>query len=115
IISLIANPERYHNKRITTVGVARLEAEGHMLYLSPVDAERVNDFNGVWLEFGDEIRLPPSIQRRVAELNRHWVVVDGTFDMNDHGHLGFGTNGAIRKITRIDYLPDPTARDPATE
>jgi hypothetical protein len=110
LIALIANPEKYHGKEVTVVGVARLEPEDHMLYLSPSDAEQLNETNGVWLEFGDVIRLPAPYAQRAPKLNRHWVVVRGTFDMNDHGHLGLIFNGAITEIKRLQYLPKPEPR-----
>ena len=69
LIALIANPEKYQGKRIAVEGVARLEPEAHLLYLSPSDAEHLNQANAVWLELEDDLRVPTPYAQKAPQLN----------------------------------------------
>ena len=44
------------------------------------------------------------MEREEKKLNQHYVLIEGIFDAQDHGHMGlFG--GAIKNITRVETWP----------
>lgn len=104
MISVIAHPEAYHGKEISMVGVLRLEFEGHILFFSSEDARHGIIHNALWLRLTEE-------QEALFDPHANfYVVVKGTFDANDHGHLG-SYMGAIAKVESIRKLP--TSTEPA--
>ncbi|MBX2970102.1 MAG: hypothetical protein KF803_12090 [Cyclobacteriaceae bacterium] len=95
IVRLIANPEKYHNKKIQITGYMNLEFEGDAIYLHKEDYEKSLLTNGFWVSFSDKLD-----QKEIQKLNKGYVLIEGTFDMNNHGHMGlFG--GEVKEITRI--------------
>ncbi len=95
IVRLIANPEKYHNKKIQVTGYMNLEFEGDAIYLHKEDYEKSLLTNGFWVEFSHKLD-----KKEIQKLNKEYVLIEGTFDMNNHGHMGlFG--GEIKEITRI--------------
>lgn len=104
MISVIANPEAYHNKEISMVGVLRLEFESNALYFSSEDARHGVIQNALWLRLTEE-------QEALFDPHaNYYVVVEGTFDATDPGHLSSYV-GAIAKVESIQKLP--TATEPA--
>lgn len=95
IIRLIATPEKYHNKQIQIEGYLNLEFEGDAIYLHREDRDKGLTRNGFWVSFSDKLATT-----EIQKLNHSYVLIEGTFDMNSHGHMGlFG--GEIKNITRI--------------
>ena len=93
MIALIANPSVYHGKRVRLVGFVNFEFEGDGLYISEEDWRQSIYRNGLWIEQpGDRPanRLP----------NRRYVLVEGTFRADRHGHLGLWS-GEIERVTRL--------------
>ena len=98
IARLLARPQDYHGKRVDVMGFAHYEFEGNGLYLNRDDAEHWMTYNGFWLD-------PPN--REVANsdsLSDQYVLITGTFDANNKGHLGMWS-GAIVDITHAQRLP----------
>jgi len=97
MIQLIATPEKFDGKFARVIGFLNLEFEGDALYLHREDLVQGLD-NCVWVHRTDVM------ERDQKKLNRHYVVIEGIFDAQDHGHMGmFG--GAIKDITRIENWP----------
>ena len=95
IDSLIATPERYHGKKIQIAGYLNLEFEGNAIYLHKEDREKGLIENGFWVSFSDKLN-----KKEIQALNKSYVLIEGKFDMNSHGHRGmFG--GEIKNIKRI--------------
>jgi hypothetical protein len=91
IHDLIAQPEAYHLKRVRTEGYVRLQFEGNTL--CPVDG--ASDWKlCVWLDL-EGLQDPGFRKGR--------VMVDGTFDGENLGHLGLAS-GAIGHITVLRRL-----------
>jgi hypothetical protein len=97
IIKLIATPEKYHGKQIQVIGYLNLEFEGDAIYLHKEDYSKGISNNGFWVNFSKE-----TIEKKnLNDYNKKYVIIVGTFDMNDRGHMGmFG--GTIKNITRLD-------------
>lgn len=97
IIKLIATPEKYHGKQIQVIGYLNLKFEGDAIYLHKEDYSKGISNNGFWVNFSKE-----TIEKKnLNGYNKKYVIIVGTFDMNDRGHMGmFG--GTIKNITRLD-------------
>jgi hypothetical protein len=95
IVSLIATPEKYHERRVQVEGYLNLEFEGNAIYLHKEDYEKGLTKNGFWVEFSDKLS-----KTEINKLNKGYVLIEGTFNSESHGHMGlFG--GEIYEITRI--------------
>jgi hypothetical protein len=72
-----------------------LEFEGDAIYLHKEDYETGLTKNGFWVTFS--VKLD---RKEINKLNKGYVLVEGTFNKDRHGHMGlFG--GEIYEITRI--------------
>jgi len=94
LLQVIANPERFHGKRIIVVGFATLQFEGQAIYPTPDAA--IEPKNGVWLDydFGNLPNEPTPLKQ---------MLVEGVFDAKGGGHMGLWT-GELCMISRIQYL-----------
>lgn len=93
MVQLIATPERYDGKLVRVIGVGNLEFEGNCLSLSKEDRGQ----HDIWLELGE--RATPYTEAQAY--NGEWVIVEGFFDKDDHGHFGM-FRGAIKNISRYE-------------
>lgn len=96
MVQLLATPERYHGKTVRVIGVGNLEFEGTGLYLHKEDLT-YSTGNCLWVELTPEA----GATKDLISYNGQYVIVEGEFDMNDHGHMGLFA-GAITRITRYD-------------
>jgi hypothetical protein len=95
IVRLIATPERYHERKVQVVGFMNLEFEGDAIYLHKEDYENGLTKNGFWVTFSTKLD-----RKEINKLNKGYVLIEGTFNKDRHGHMGlFG--GEIYEITRI--------------
>jgi len=95
LVKLIATPEKYHEKKIRVTGFMNLEFEGDAIYLHKEDYEKSLSKNGFWVAFSDKLD-----RKEIIKLNKGYVLIEGTFNMDRHGHMGlFG--GEIYNITRV--------------
>ena len=98
IIHLIAHPNDYHGKLVRLTGFVRLEFEGTGVYLHENDYRYHITKNGLWLDVSDEI------MKNRKEFNLKYVLLEGTFNAKDTGHMG-AWSGSIEKITRFVTWP----------
>jgi hypothetical protein len=94
IIQLIATPEKYDGKLVRAIGFVRLEFEGNVIYLHQEDLKHGLTRNGLWLN------VPKGIQKEADKYNDQYVLVVGTFNAREKGHMGM-TSGAIEDINRF--------------
>ena len=95
IIQLIATPEKFDGKFVSLIGFLCIAFEGDSIYLHREDLEKGIPRNGLWVD------IP---EKTDPKLSMHYVLIEGIFDANDHGHMGmFG--GAIRKVSRMTAWP----------
>lgn len=97
LISLIATPEKYNQKRIRVIGYFNLEFEGNALYLSKEDYTLGIDKNGLWID-RENIKIA---SKDYIRCNKQYVILEGTFQTDDKGHED-SYSGSITKITRIE-------------
>ena len=93
IVQLIANPQAYDGIHVRVIGFLRIEFEGNGLYLHEDDFKHGIAKNGLWVDVSDDM-----IGRR-AQLDKKYVLIEGTFDAKMTGHMGLWS-GSIQKITR---------------
>lgn len=98
MVQLIATPEKFDGKFVRVFGFLWLEFEADSLYLHREDLVQGLTRNGVW------VHRTEAIERDGKKLNRHYVLIEGVFDAQDHGHMGLW-GGAIKNITRIETWP----------
>jgi len=95
IVRLIATPEKYHERKVQVEGFMNLEFEGNAIYLHEEDYEKGLTKNGFWITFSGKLD-----RKEINKLNKGYVLIEGTFSKDRHGHMGlFG--GEIYEITRI--------------
>jgi hypothetical protein len=95
LVSLIADPTKYAGKSVVLIGFATLEFEGNAVYLSKEVAEIGDTANAVWLDIAGLTTPNPE------KLNRRYVLVAGTFDAENRGHIG-GYAGTLKSISRLE-------------
>ena len=91
LIQLIANPDRYHGKKVIISGFLNIEFEGTALYLHRDDYLFSQYSNGLWCTMNETL---------YNKFNRRYVVMEGKFNKNMKGHLGLWS-GSIEDITRV--------------
>ena len=96
LLELIANPERFHGRRVLVRGYARIEFEGSAVYLSKESFEASSRRDALWLTpaAGSPFAEPG------ATFGPRYADVVGRFDALDRGHFGM-YSGAINDATRI--------------
>ena len=95
IIEIVANPHRYHLKRVIVLGFADVDPNGGAVYLHREDYE-----NGL---FRNAIGLDKQAVQ-FAQINKSYASIRGCFREDDHGHLGMfvGSIVEIESATAID-------------
>jgi hypothetical protein len=98
LVSLIANPEKFHGKYIRTKGVAYFHSIRaiNAIFLTREDKRCANSANAIFLEFGPSIRNPD-------KLNDKFVGAQGIFGAHDHGHLGYFPASLV-KVDRVEAI-----------
>ncbi len=99
MINLLANPAKYHRKRIFMQGFLYLGVEGDQLYLTELDYKRKVRKNALWLHI-------ENIDKRkevLDSLNARYIMINAEFDERDTCLLN-PSNGGLKKISRIYYV-----------
>jgi hypothetical protein len=96
-IDLISNPEKYTGQAIRIIGYLNIEFEGNALYFHKEDYDFNNYKNGLWID----ISLADMHTKLYREANKKYVLIEGTFNMYNKGHMG-SYHGSIGKITRVE-------------
>jgi hypothetical protein len=101
LIQILGHPSHYHGKKVQVQGYLVVEFEGTAIYLSKDDEYYLNSANGFWVSLKDNI-LRLSEQDIAKKYNRRYVLLEGTFDQTDYGHMRqfSGTFGKISRIQR---------------
>ncbi|MFC2042688.1 hypothetical protein ACFLUA_00860 [Chloroflexota bacterium] len=98
LMQLIVNPELYHGKLVRVIGVSRIEFEGDSIWFTKEHYEHRIYKNSLWI-VPDYIALQATPQE-LEEFNGKYVLMEGIFNKNDHGHMGLNS-GTLEKITRF--------------
>jgi hypothetical protein len=112
MVSVLANPEKYYDRRISVVGFAHFEFEGNALFLHREDFELRVMTNSIWL---DRTGLDPSL---VNATDDHYAMVIGKYVHRD-GHMGccIGTITQIETLERwpLEYETTPPSQETPEE
>ncbi len=100
LVQLIATPEKYHGKRMQVIGYLHLEFEGDAIYLHKEDYDHGIEANAIWVNFADKLEK----KKNTKDYSDKYVIILGTFNMNDRGHLGL-FSGTFDNIVRLDKWP----------
>ena len=105
LVRLLAVPERYDGKEVTTVGYVVVEFENNSLSMSETG------YGGsIWLDL--PIKHPTDKQQPAIDtqsINKQYVMIKGVFTANNHGHLNM-FQGSIRP-TSAHAIPANNKQD----
>jgi hypothetical protein len=79
LIAVVANPEKYHNKKITISGYFIVRHEENVIYINEVDFKNKLYKNGIWIGLNKEFLDSQNIQLPYEG----YITVNGTFKQND--------------------------------
>ncbi len=102
IVQILAHRDRYDGKQMQIKGFLRVQFEGTAIYLSEEDADYGIAANGFWVSF-DPGAVHFEGQVGPVQFHRKWVLIEGTFDKDDRGHLS-RWQGSIKNVDRIEAL-----------
>jgi hypothetical protein len=100
MVQIIADPKRYHGKAVRVCGFLHVSFEHSAIYLSREDANYLITRNGLWVSSSVNARDSKGMGIRSEFFDRKYVLVEGIFDMESHGHLG-AWPGTIRDVWRV--------------
>ena len=98
LIQVVQSPQQFDGQPIRVIGVANVQYEATGLFISESDLQNSVTKNGVW------ISIPSSDANR--KLHGKFVLVEGTFDAGNRGHLGMWA-GSIKDVKRFELWSDP--------
>ena len=99
LITLIANPEKFHNKSVRVQGYFMFEHDGNAIYISKSDYTNGLMKNGVFLQIDKNILDKMGIEMPY----RGYITIEGIYNKNLNGSYGFfsGTIENIRNVQRM--------------
>jgi hypothetical protein len=103
LIQLISTPKAFDGEVVEVVGFLRIEFDGNALYLHKDDFEQRISKNRVW------IGLDAKSQDAAAKLNMQYVILVGTFDASNKGHMSMHS-GALLHIGQMSAWPPQALR-----
>ena len=95
MVQLLADPQKFHGKRVQVIGFVHFEFEGNAIYLSKEDFDYGITKNGLWLSVTGSKQTG-----ELRELNDNYAAVEGTFNAEMTGHMGLWS-GSIENITML--------------
>lgn len=102
IISLIANKEKFFNKKLILKGFLTLEKHDVAIYLSKDDYLNFNTQNAIYLilSIDDMNRLD------IGKMSRKYVSIIGTFYLSPNKNMQMGDNyiGALKDIEYVEII-----------
>jgi hypothetical protein len=103
LIQLTSTPTTFDGEVVQVVGFLRIEFEGNALYLHKEDFEQRISKNSVW------VSLDAKSQDAAAKLNMQYVILIGTFDASNKGHMSMNSEALLR-IEQISAWPPQALR-----
>lgn len=99
LVSIIANPDKYHKKNVTVMGYFTMETEGQAIYISKSDYQAAIFKNAIYLYIGYDSLKNMDIQQPY----KGYIQIEGIFNKNLKGSYGF-YSGGFENITKIRRL-----------
>ena len=106
MIRLLADPGKFHGKRVWVTGYLHQKFEDSALYFSKEDADYLNGDNALWVSFGYGPTIKPAAEfdknSKVAlpAFDCRYVLIEGIVDTFERGHKG-EFSGTIRDVSRV--------------
>lgn len=102
MISLIANPKNYINKKVILKGFLNCERHDVSIYLSQVDYNNFNTQNAVYLI----LSIDDMNKLNIGKMSGKYVSIDGTFYISPNKDKQMGDNyvGALKNIEHVDLI-----------
>jgi hypothetical protein len=101
LAAVLANPDRFHGKRISIKGFLHVDFEGTAVYLCKDHADYLITENGLCVDFDPQAIEVEQRTGGPTKLHRKWVLLEGTFDKDNRGHHG-SWSGALTKVDRAE-------------
>lgn len=98
---LLANPEKFHGKHISTEGVWQYEFEDHNLYFNEESRTDMINNLSIWLEIPNEIHN--QYYEQLVKTNGRYVSISGIFNAEENGHYGM-SQGSFEKILSCEII-----------
>lgn len=117
LFALLANPDKYSGKLVTTQGFMHFRDEDYELYPSKEFGNFRLSLDGLWLDFSrDEHRSGKSntLGINLSALDNQYVTLTGIFDTQVKGRFNFSIGG-FRSISQIVLIaPDKSPKAAST-
>lgn len=104
MVQLLAAPQEFHGRQVQLTGYLVLEFENQALYMSESAAANDQFSESIWVTFAEGVLPDDGMQR----YNRHMVMVEGTFNAEERGHMGI-FSGHLDSISRA--VCEPSQQD----
>jgi hypothetical protein len=98
LIHVVRHPDRYRSKGVAFIGFCRVEPDGQALFVSELDEQANVAKNAVWVR--------ASNPQEIRQLHQKYVLVEGTFNAEDHGARGVYA-GSLDHVSRFVKWSDP--------
>ena len=99
LMSLIVRPESFNKRRLQVQGILSIGFEGNGLFFRKEDYDYGLTANAVWLD------VTPEQSAKYNKFVGQMVSVVGTFNANNHGHMG-AYGGGIQVESIAGYVPN---------
>ncbi|MCP4600520.1 MAG: hypothetical protein GY847_08305 [Proteobacteria bacterium] len=107
LMQVIVNPKKYHGKLVRVIGVSRVAFEGNGIWFSKEHYEYHIYKNSLWIE--PDYEALETTPQQLEKYNGQYVLMEGVFNKNDHGHKGMNS-GSLERITRFQLWDPPSRR-----
>ena len=94
MIQLIATPERFDGKLVSTSGFLSIEREAALLFLDKESCDHLLSDNAIWFFLNEELG------KNREKLNRNYVILVGVFRNQKKGS-GTNPNGGLDPVQRF--------------
>ena len=98
LVTLIANPDKYHNQKIWVKGYVKIENEGEAIYINEDDYKYYIFKNAISLVMTDSL----IVKEKINYGTKGYATVKGIFNKNRLGHYN-SFSGSISQIEYIDW------------
>ena len=101
LIRVIANPKDFDRKKILVGGYLTIGLENNMLFFSKEDAVRHLFKNSIWVAYGPKVESKEDLKKhdsyyaKLKPFAGQYVLLEGTFNMNEPGHLDCCSGGIV--------------------
>jgi hypothetical protein len=79
LIKLIANPDKFNNKRVQTFGVVYFAHESSSIFLTYDDYKNYVTCNGLKLNLSNDPDMYHNQMKKYSKYNGKYVIIEGTF------------------------------------